>query len=46
MALPAVESVAMRKALLLWGPANETLPIWEGLMHPHYIGLTTNTNTT
>jgi len=46
LALPAVSQVAMRKALLLWGPANETLPIWEGLMHPHYIGLTTNTNTT
>jgi hypothetical protein len=45
LALPPVNQVAMRKALLQWGPANTTLPIWEELIDPRYIGLTANNNT-
>jgi len=45
LALPPVNQVAMRKALLQWGPANTTLPIWEELIDPRYIGLTTNNDT-
>ncbi len=45
LALPAVSQAMMRKALLTWGPANETVPIWENLVHPRTIGLTFNTST-
>ena len=35
----------MRKALLQWGPANRTMPIWEDRVYPRTIGLTFNTST-
>ncbi|MBV6477951.1 MAG: hypothetical protein HGGPFJEG_00696 [Ignavibacteria bacterium] len=46
LAIPAVNQAAMRKALLQWGPANTTMPIWEDLVFPRTIGLTFNTSTT
>ena len=44
-AIPAVNQAAMRKALLQWGPANKTMPIWEELVFPRTVGLTFNTST-
>jgi len=46
LAIPAVNQAAMRKALLQWGPANSTMPIWEELVFPRTVGLTFNTSTT
>lgn len=46
LAIPAVNQAAMRKALLKWGPANTTMPIWEDLVFPRTVGLTFNTSTT
>src|SRR4051794_22352642 len=40
LAIPAVNQAAMRKALLQWGPANTTMPIWEDLVFPRTVGLT------
>ena len=45
LAIPAVNQAAMRKALLTWGPANTTMPIWEDLVFPRTVGLTFNTST-
>ncbi len=45
LAIPAVNQAAMRKALLQWGPANTTMPIWEDLVFPRTVGLTFNTST-
>jgi hypothetical protein len=45
LALPAVSQVGMRKALTQWGPENSTLPIWEGMITPRSVILTTNNNT-
>lgn len=45
LAIPAVNQAAMRKALLHWGPANTTMPIWEDLVFPRTVGLTFNTST-
>lgn len=45
LAIPAVNQAAMRKALLQWGPANSTMPIWEDLVFPRTVGLTFNTST-
>jgi hypothetical protein len=45
LAIPAVNQAAMRKALLQWGPANKTMPIWEDLVFPRTVGLTFNTST-
>jgi len=45
LALPPVNQVAMRKALTQWGPENSTLPIWENMVTPRYIGLTANNTT-
>ncbi len=45
LAIPAVNQAAMRKALLKWGPANTTMPIWEDLVFPNTVGLTFNTST-
>ena len=45
LAIPAVNQAAMRKALLQWGPANTTMPIWEDRVYPRTIGLTFNTST-
>ncbi len=45
LAIPAVNQAAMRKALLQWGPANRTMPIWEDLVFPRTVGLTFNTST-
>lgn len=45
LALPALDMAAMRKALLAWGPANSTMCVWEDLMHPRTVWLTTNTST-
>ena len=46
LAIPAVNQAAMRKALLKWGPANSTMPVWEDLVFPRTVGLTFNTSTT
>jgi len=46
LAIPAVNQAAMRKALLQWGPANTTMPIWEDRVFPRTVGLTFNTSTT
>jgi hypothetical protein len=45
LAIPAVNQAAMRRALLRWGPANSTMPIWEDLVLPRTVGLTFNTST-
>jgi len=45
LAIPAVNQAAMRQALLQWGPANTTMPIWEELVFPRTVGLTFNTST-
>jgi len=45
LAIPAVNQAAMRKALLKWGLANTTMPIWEDLVFPRTVGLTFNTST-
>ena len=45
LAIPAANQAAMRKALLQWGPANTTMPIWEDLVFPRTVGLTFNTST-
>jgi hypothetical protein len=45
LAIPAVNQAAMRKALLQWGLANTTMPIWEDLVFPRTVGLTFNTST-
>jgi hypothetical protein len=45
LAIPAVNQAAMRKALLQWGPANTTMPIWEDRVFPRTVGLTFNTST-
>ncbi len=45
LALPPVNQVVYRKALLQWGPPNMTLPIFEELIDPLFISLTTNTST-
>jgi hypothetical protein len=45
LAIPAVNQAAMRKALLKWGPANTTMPIWEERVFPRTVGLTFNTST-
>jgi hypothetical protein len=45
LAIPAVNQAAMRQALLRWGPANTTMPIWEDLVFPRTVGLTFNTST-
>ena len=37
LAIPAVNQAAMRKALLQWGPANTTMPIWEDLVFPRTV---------
>jgi hypothetical protein len=44
LAVPAVSQAAMRKALLQWGPANRTMPIWKDLVFPSTVGLTLNTS--
>lgn len=46
LAIPAVNQAAMRRALLQWGPANSTMPIWEDRVFPRTVGLTFNTSTT
>jgi hypothetical protein len=45
LAIPAVNQAATRKALLSWGSANTTMPIWEDLVFPCTVGLTFNTST-
>jgi len=45
LAIPAVNQAAMRRALLQWGPANTTMPIWEDRVYPRTVGLTFNTTT-
>lgn len=45
LAIPAVNQAAMRRALLQWGPANTTMPIWEERVFPRTVGLTFNTST-
>ena len=45
LGLAPVDMVAMRDALLQWGPPNSTMAIWEDLVHPRFIGLIYNTST-
>ena len=45
LALPALDMAAMRRALLKWGPANSTMCIWEDLVYPRTVQLSTNNNT-
>ena len=45
LALPVVNQVANRDAILAFGPANTTVPIWENLVDSRTVGLTFNDNT-
>jgi hypothetical protein len=45
LAIPAVNQVADRAAMLSLGPANATIPIWEHLVDSRTVGLTFNDNT-
>jgi len=45
LGLAPVAMVSMRKALLHWGPPNQTMAIWEDLVRPWFIGLIYNTST-
>ena len=45
LGLPVVSQVANRDAILAFGPANTTVPIWENLVDSQTIGLTFNDNT-
>lgn len=45
LALPVVNQVANRNAILRLGPANTTVPIWENLVDSRTIELTANDNT-
>lgn len=44
-ALPAVNQVFNRKAILQMGPVNRTVPIWEQLVDSRTVELTANDNT-
>src|SRR4051794_8896318 len=45
LALPVVNQVANRNAILSLGPANATVPIWETMVDSRTIELTANDNT-
>jgi hypothetical protein len=45
LALPAVNQVGNRNAILTIGPANTTVPIWEQLVDARTVELTANDNT-
>jgi hypothetical protein len=45
LALPAVNQVANRSAILAMGPANKTVPIWERMVDARTVELTANNNT-
>ena len=45
LALPAVNQVGNRTAILQMGPVNQTIPIWEQMVDPRTIELTANNNT-
>ena len=45
LALPAVNQVGNRNAILTMGPANTTVPIWEQLVDARTVELTANDNT-
>ena len=45
LALPAKDMAAWRKVLGDWGSANSTMCIWEDLVYPRSVVLTTNNNT-
>jgi hypothetical protein len=45
LALPAVNQVGNRTAILQMGPVNKTIPIWEQMVDPRTIELTANNNT-
>jgi hypothetical protein len=45
LALPVVNQVANRNAILSIGPANTTVPIWENLVDSRTVELTANNNT-
>src|SRR5208337_2683999 len=45
LALPVVNQVANRDAILAFGPANTSVPIWENLVDSRTVGLTFNDNT-
>lgn len=45
LALPVVNQVANRNAILALGPANTTVPIWETMVDSRTVELTANDNT-
>jgi hypothetical protein len=45
LALPAVNQVGNRNAILSIGPVNATVPIWEGMVDARTVELTANDNT-
>jgi hypothetical protein len=45
LALPPVNQLANRSAMLSMGPANKTVPIWEHLVDSRTVELTANDNT-
>jgi hypothetical protein len=45
LGLAPVDMIAMRNALLRWGPPTTTMAIWEDLVRPWFIGLIYNTST-
>jgi hypothetical protein len=45
LALPVVNQVSNRDAILQMGPANTTVPIWENLVDSRTVELTANNNT-
>lgn len=45
LALPAVNQMANRAAILTMGPANTTIPIWEQMVDSRTVELTANDNT-
>jgi hypothetical protein len=45
LALPVVNQVANRNAILALGPANTTVPIWESMVDSRTVELTANDNT-
>ncbi len=45
LALPPVNQLANRRAILTLGPANRTVPIWDQLVDSRTVELTANDNT-